>query len=823
MAQDATAGARPSEPGGSFDVVVIGSGFGGSVMAFQLAKAGYSVCVLERGRAYPPGTFPRTPKQMGQNFWDPSEDRFGLFDIWSFRKMEAIVASGLGGGSLIYANVLLRKDENWFLQDGGQDQAYERWPLTRGDLDPHYDNVEAVLAPTEYPYAAETPKTRAFALAGRALSNPAEPAPLAVTFANQGANPVPGELIQEPPNLHGARGVRYTCRLTGECDIGCNWGSKNTLDFNYLTMAHKAGAEIRTRCEVEDFFPQRGRGKNGWCVTYLDRTGADEDPSKPEHWRRSAVERRVEARAVVLAAGCFGSTFLMLKMRDRLGWLPDLSPMAGRRFSGNGDALSFAARCRDWQDDKLVAKTIDATYGPVITSFMRYEDGLDEDSRDPEKRGFYLEDGGFPNLAAWAVEVANTPGVVRRAAAVAARMLVQRITGSAKSTLDSEAWRLLGDAEYSGGTLPILAMGRDYPVGTMRLSGKGMLELDADGGRSEKYYDKVRRMSSYLSDALQARDFKISLSWYLRRMLTVHPLGGLPMADRAEDGVVNAYGEVFNYKNLYVADASVMPGPVGANPSLTIAALGDRFAQRVIENLGAPSPPDTLPPETARTRILSAGVPPDDVGELDPDEPPKGLSFKEEMHGFITLGDSDDYEEGFRRGKLDGNAISFTLVIEIPNMANFYRDPDQTERAQGHIDSTLFGRALIVPDGRFNLFKKVGNPPRKQMEYELPFEAGGNQFVLSGHKNIHDDPGFDPWVDLTRLFTRIVDRDPPPNQQPKTVAYGIVEISPHGFLDQLLTFRSDDGLPGLARFGKFFFGNLVETYWPHLLGPREEV
>jgi cholesterol oxidase len=142
MAHDVTASAPRTEPGGSFDVVVIGSGFGGSVMAYRLACAGLSVCVLERGRAYPPGSFPRTPKQMSRNFWDPSENLFGLFDIWSFRQAEAIVSSGLGGGSLIYANVLLRKDENWFVQEPSADQGGEWWPLTRDDLDPHYDNVE---------------------------------------------------------------------------------------------------------------------------------------------------------------------------------------------------------------------------------------------------------------------------------------------------------------------------------------------------------------------------------------------------------------------------------------------------------------------------------------------------------------------------------------------------------------------------------------------------------------------------------------------------------------------------------------------------------
>src|SRR5688572_27072519 len=100
-----------------FDAVIVGTGFGGSVMAYRLAEAGLRVCVLERGRAFPPGSFPRTPSGFAKNFWDPGEGLYGMYDVWSFKGLESLVSSGLGGGSLIYANVLLRKDEKWFVDD----------------------------------------------------------------------------------------------------------------------------------------------------------------------------------------------------------------------------------------------------------------------------------------------------------------------------------------------------------------------------------------------------------------------------------------------------------------------------------------------------------------------------------------------------------------------------------------------------------------------------------------------------------------------------------------------------------------------------------
>ena len=158
-----------------FDAVIVGSGFGGSVMAYRLAEAGLRVCLLERGKAYPPGSFPRSPYRMRTNFWDPSDGLHGLYNFWGFRGLDALVSSGLGGGSLIYANVLLRKDEKWFVKEDVLNGGYEYWPVTRAELDPHYDRVERMLRPQRYPFDLppydETSKTRAFRTATERLGH----------------------------------------------------------------------------------------------------------------------------------------------------------------------------------------------------------------------------------------------------------------------------------------------------------------------------------------------------------------------------------------------------------------------------------------------------------------------------------------------------------------------------------------------------------------------------------------------------------------------------------------------------------------------------
>jgi choline dehydrogenase-like flavoprotein len=156
-----------------FDAVVVGSGFGGSVMTYRLAEAGLRVCLLERGQSYPPGAFPRSSYKMKKNFWDPSEGLYGIFNIWSFDNLGAVASSGLGGGSLIYANVLIRKPKEWFVeQDPTSGEAWD-WPVKGDELEIHYERVEHMLGAQKYPFTrkpySDTPKTKEFIAAAEKL------------------------------------------------------------------------------------------------------------------------------------------------------------------------------------------------------------------------------------------------------------------------------------------------------------------------------------------------------------------------------------------------------------------------------------------------------------------------------------------------------------------------------------------------------------------------------------------------------------------------------------------------------------------------------
>lgn len=560
----------PAEaPPEHFDVVVVGSGFGGSVTAQRAARAGRSVLVLERGRPYPPGSFPRTPSELKAGFWDPAAGLHGLFDVWSFSELNAVVASGLGGGSLIYSNVMLRKPAETFVSE----QA-ESWPLRREDLDPHYDRVEAMQRPQRYPLEhepyASTPRTLAMRQAARDLQLDFELPPLAVAFANQGEEPVPGAGVKEAqPNLHGA--PRTTCRLVAECNLGCNHGAKNTLDYTYLSAAVRAGAQVRCCCEATLVEPA---GEGGYRVGYRQHLAARH--GHPDHLLDPTDQprRSVHARRLVLAAGAIGSTALLLRNRATL---PRLPRALGTRFSGNGDLISFVRNCRRrGPDGRWEPRLLQPSRGPVITASVSVPD-----AESPAGRGHYVQDAGAPAFTEWMWQALEVPEDLWRARRTIARRIGERLRGRRDTNLSQELSELLGTSRSSAAMMPLLGLGRDMPSGRMRLRGAD-LELDWRERDSRAYFDGLAQTTRRLAEAMGGT-LKGDTLGALSRLITVHPVGGCPMGASPRDGVVDRWGEVFGFPGLHVADGAVMPGPVGPNPSLTIAALADRFADRMLD------------------------------------------------------------------------------------------------------------------------------------------------------------------------------------------------------------------------------------------------
>lgn len=583
-----------------FDAVIIGSGFGGAVMAYRLAEAGLRVCLLERGKSFPPNSFARAPYDLGKNFWDPSSGLYGMFDVWSFKRSGALVSSGLGGGSLIYANIHLRKDPKWFKEDR-PDGGYDPWPITYEDLEPHYQRVEKMMNVQKYPLKHPpynvTPKTLAMREADANLklndksTHKWVPLNLAVSFRQKQvgnpdeddpANPpvMGAAILEEYPNYHTVRAgrpmPRSTCRLCGECDIGCNYGAKNTLDYTYITAAiHQRPnpAQIETLCEVKKIAPLSG---GGYGVTFVRHTPDRIDPTTGRC--EEPKEDSVTTNRLIIAAGTFGSPYLLLK---NLPAFPAINTqILGSRFSVNGDLLSFIVNSKERRNGKMVPRRLDPSFGPVITSAIRVGDNLDEDG--PQGRGFYTEDGGNPYLLSWFSELSGLPATLHRGLKFLRMRIKYKWGLNNDANLSAELSDLIGEAASSMSSFPVLTMGRDFANGRLFLK-DNMLDCDWSQKKSQAYFDRVRRVGRGIAHALNAEYLDNPSYQYLHQVLTAHPLGGCPMGFSPNDGVVNSYGEVFGYPGLYVVDGSIMPGPVGPNPSLTIAAISDRAADHIID------------------------------------------------------------------------------------------------------------------------------------------------------------------------------------------------------------------------------------------------
>ncbi|MGH2604582.1 MAG: GMC family oxidoreductase N-terminal domain-containing protein, partial [Dehalococcoidia bacterium] len=347
---------------------------------------------------------------------------------------------------------------------------------------------------------------------------------LAVHFgAEPSSSPAPAPVYVRDPHGLGVEVQQAACLHCGECDIGCRFNAKNTLDLNYLAVARQRhGAVIRPLSEVIAVAPD-GRG---YRVYYRDR----------QTFRRTSVW----APLVVLAAGTVNTVELLLRCRDEFGLLPTLSPALGEHFSGNGDFLCGALNTRE---------RLNPWHGPVITTSVRYED---------ERDLFYLQEGGFsPDLAFLVAAFRPSTEYVNK--------LLRGPVGHAARLrwFYQEIARLAGDHEALAKALPartmiFLGMGKDASDGRVtlrkRLGRRPALTIEWDHARTKPLIDRMEREFRRISQRLGGVYVVNPLWGLLRRLITVHPLGGCAIADDAAGGVLTPCGEVWGYPGLYVTD-----------------------------------------------------------------------------------------------------------------------------------------------------------------------------------------------------------------------------------------------------------------------------
>ena len=558
------------------EAIVIGSGFGGAINACRLsAKWPGKVMVLERGKRYPMGSFPRTPHAMASNFWNivregrkrpkniGSKESHGMFDIRSFDHLDALVCAGLGGGSLIYANVFLQPPEDVF---------DDNWPQSckRSALQPYYQTAKSVLGARPIPQNDDPRRhiirTSLFQEFAKHEGRESELVDINVFFGNDFSNPT--DIGVQEKNRYGA--VQTSCVYCAECDVGCNTHSKNTTDLNYLFVAeHKYQAEIKTEMLADRIVPLNAQGKEdprasgeyGYKVSWLDLN-------------KGKTECFALTRRVIVSAGTLGSNELLLRCRDVYQSLPAINQNLGKHFSGNGDFLSFVVDGN---------KPADPNYGPVITQKIDYN--LFKDFK--RDQAFILEDASFPNFAAWYTEGLK-PGAFQlfaffRTVKVFFSRFLHGITTGRVGYAFHEL--LKGDASFS--TAVLLCMGLDNSNGLIKLDKSGFININWPYKQNMTLYRSILDVGKRFSAWCGAKLFVPLPNWMwpMRRNVTVHSLGGCRISETPENGVCSAkvetFGQVYGYTALYVADGALLPTAVGANPVATISALSERVAEGI--------------------------------------------------------------------------------------------------------------------------------------------------------------------------------------------------------------------------------------------------
>jgi cholesterol oxidase len=517
----------------AWDAIVVGSGFGGAVTACRLAEKGWKVLVLERGRRWRPEEYPREADDDW--LWDHErpERSHGWIDFRLSRGVCTVQGAGVGGGSLIYANVCI----------DAQPGAFEHgWPhqITYDELAPYYRRVEEMLAPSPVP---DNQLTRRFGLMREGAERLGygdrfRALPLAVTFDPEwhyGLDDPYAEDHSRPwTNEHGA--AQGTCVHCGNCIAGCRVGARNTLEHNYLARAERLGAEIRPLHLVRFVAPD----SPGYRVVF-DRIAGGRLHTGSETGRK-----------VILAAGSMGSTELLLRCRDQYRTLRSLSNMLGYGWSSNGDFLTFSFHDRP----------VDPTRGPTISSAIDLLDGAFEDQQ------LFIEDGGFPD---------------------AFRRFTETHRFSARNLGMSSLLYGFGRFLRRKGSLEnmMIWFGQsvDAATGCLRLTRhplkpwRKVLGVRWDREATERPVGAMIRLHQRLARATGGT-FMVPHNWTLMRKLTTpHPLGGCCLGTRIQNGVVDHRGEVFGYPGLFVADGSIVPRAIGRNPSKTIAALAERIAE----------------------------------------------------------------------------------------------------------------------------------------------------------------------------------------------------------------------------------------------------
>ena len=507
-----------------YDVVVVGSGFGGSVAALRLAEKGYKVAVLEAGRRFTDDQLPKTSWRLRKYLWAPWLGCYGLQRIHLLPDVLVMAGAGVGGGSLNYANTLYQPPKRFF--DDPQWGHITDW---QDELNPYYDQARRMLGVVDNPLVTAADKVMREVADDMGVGDTFTTTPVGVFFGN-------GTERESDPFFGGVGPERTACTECGSCMTGCRVGAKNTLVKNYLHLAENAGVTVLPLTTVRAVRPSA----DGYEVV-TRRTGA----------KLRRKDTSIFAGQVIFAAGTYGTQKLLLSMKET-GELPELSDQLGSVVRTNSEAV-LAATARD--------REVDYTQGIAITSSFHPDDHT---HIEPVRYGkgsnaigllqTVLSDGGGP-----VPRVFKTIGVALRHPAAFFRSLSVR--------------------HWSEKTVIALVMQTDdnsLELGSKRtIFGRQLTSRRGAGDPPPSWIPQGHEAIRLLADKIDG-DPGGSIAEVVNIPMTAHFLGGCVIGADADHGVVDPYHRIYGHPGLHVVDGSAVSANLGVNPSLTITAQAER-------------------------------------------------------------------------------------------------------------------------------------------------------------------------------------------------------------------------------------------------------
>ena len=522
-----------------YDVVIIGSGFGGSVSALRLTEKGYRVGVLEAGRRFADDEFAKTSWNLRKFLWMPQLGMYGIQRIHLLRNVMILAGAGVGGGSLNYANTLYVPPEPFF-----NDPQWKDITDWRAELMPHYEQAQRMLGVVTNPTFTDADRIMKEVAEDMGVGDTFVATPVGVFFGADGQK-TPGKRVADP-YFGGAGPARTGCIECGSCMTGCRYGAKNTLVKNYLGLAESAGAQVHPLTMVKDF----GQRPDGLWEVHTTRTGG-----KLRRRRKTFT-----ARYVILAAGTWGTQKLLFKMRDT-NKLPKISDRLGVLTRTNSESIVGAGRL-------AVSDDLNLTHGVAITSSIH---PTSDTHVEPCRYGKGSNAMGL-------LQTLMTDGAGPQGTDVPRwKQLLTNAQADPRGTM-----RLLNPRRWSERTMIALVMQNlDNSITTFTRKTKlGVRLLDSKQGHGQPNPTWIPAGNEVTRRIAEKIDGVAGGTWgeLFNIPLTAHFLGGAAIGDSRESGVIDPYQRVYGYPTLSVVDGAAISANLGVNPSLSITAQAERVA-----------------------------------------------------------------------------------------------------------------------------------------------------------------------------------------------------------------------------------------------------